>query len=88
MHLDRATLDRLALNAALAQAEKSLSEGGIPIGAALMAPPQGFTVGQNILWSLAQLAKMWLFVLVPLFLLAGLIEGLISPLVIVALYGG
>ena len=38
MHLDRATLDRLALNAALAQAEKSLSEGGIPIGAALMAP--------------------------------------------------
>lgn len=36
--LDRATLDQLALNAALAQAEKSLSEGGIPIGAALMAP--------------------------------------------------
>ncbi|MFN8500949.1 stage II sporulation protein M [Kouleothrix sp.] len=60
---------------------------GLRVGAALMAPPQGFTVGQNILWSLAQLAKMWLFVLVPLFLLAGLIEGLISPLVIVALYG-
>jgi uncharacterized membrane protein SpoIIM required for sporulation/ABC-type transport system involved in multi-copper enzyme maturation permease subunit len=61
---------------------------GIRVGAALMSPPKGFTVGQNILWSLAQLAKVWLFVLLPLFLVAGLIEGLISPLVIRALYGG
>lgn len=35
-HLDRATLDRLALDAAIAQAEKSEREGGIPIGGALM----------------------------------------------------
>ena len=34
----REDLDRLALNIAIAQAEKSLAEGGIPIGAALMAP--------------------------------------------------
>lgn len=34
----RRTLDRLALDAAIAQAEKSRREGGIPIGAALMAP--------------------------------------------------
>jgi len=34
----RDQLDRLALDAAIAQAEKSLAEGGIPIGAALMAP--------------------------------------------------
>lgn len=33
---DRASLDRLALEAAYAQAQKSLSEGGIPIGSALM----------------------------------------------------
>jgi uncharacterized membrane protein SpoIIM required for sporulation len=59
---------------------------GLRVGAALMSPPKGFTVGQNILWALAQLAKVWLFVLVPLFLLAGLIEGLITPLVVVALY--
>ena len=32
------TLDRLALDAAIEQAEKSLREGGIPIGSALMAP--------------------------------------------------
>jgi uncharacterized membrane protein SpoIIM required for sporulation len=53
-----------------------------------MAPPQGFSVGQNIMWSLAQFAKVWALVLVPLFLIAGLIEGLISPVVIRALYGG
>lgn len=34
--MDQLDLDRLALDAAIAQAEKSLSEGGIPIGAALM----------------------------------------------------
>ena len=31
-------LDRLALDAAIQQAEKSLSEGGIPIGGCLMTP--------------------------------------------------
>jgi uncharacterized membrane protein SpoIIM required for sporulation/ABC-type transport system involved in multi-copper enzyme maturation permease subunit len=61
---------------------------GLRVGAALMSPPRGFTVGQNILWALAQLAKVWLYVLVPLFLLAGLIEGLVTPQVIRALYGG
>jgi uncharacterized membrane protein SpoIIM required for sporulation len=59
---------------------------GIRIGVALMSPPKGFTVGQNILWSLAQFAKVWLFVLIPLFLIAGLIEGLVTPLIVQALY--
>jgi len=60
---------------------------GIRVGVALMSPPKGFTVGQNILWSLAQFAKVWLFVLIPLFLIAGLIEGLVTPLIVHALYG-
>jgi len=38
MPLDLPTLDRLALNAAYHQALKSRSEGGIPIGSALMTP--------------------------------------------------
>ena len=59
---------------------------GIRVGVALMSPPKGFTVGQNILWALAQFAKVWLFVLIPLFLLGGLIEGLVTPLIIRALY--
>ena len=36
--MERAELDRMALNAAHAQAVKGSGEGGIPIGAALMAP--------------------------------------------------
>jgi cytosine/creatinine deaminase len=36
--MNQPTLDRLALNAAHAQALKSRGEGGIPIGAALMGP--------------------------------------------------
>lgn len=36
--MDQATLDRLVLDAAYAQAIKSLREGGIPIGSALAAP--------------------------------------------------
>ncbi len=61
---------------------------GLRIGAALLAPPHGFTVGQNMLWSLAQFFKVWLLVLVPLFMLGSLIEGLITPLIVQALYGG
>jgi uncharacterized membrane protein SpoIIM required for sporulation len=61
---------------------------GIRIGISLMSPPKGFSVGQNILWSLAQFAKVWALVLVPLFLISGLIEGLVTPMVIRALYGG
>src|ERR1043165_3278304 len=36
--MNQGELDRLALDAAIAQAEKSLSEGGIPIGGCLMTP--------------------------------------------------
>ena len=61
---------------------------GLRIGASLLAAPPGFTVGQNLLWAGATFAKLWLLVLVPLIALAALIEGLLSPLVIAALYGG
>lgn len=60
---------------------------GIRIGAAVMAPPKGFTVGQNILWSLAQFGKVWLFVLLPMFLLAGIVQQLITTRILAALYG-
>lgn len=60
---------------------------GIRIGAALMAPPKGFTVGQNILWAFAQYAKVWLLVLLPLFALGAVIEGFVMPQVVRSLYG-
>lgn len=46
---DRDELDRIALDAAVAQAEKSWGEGGIPIGAALMTPEGGVVAaGHNM----------------------------------------
>src|SRR5262249_3656234 len=60
---------------------------GLRIGGAPLSPPKGFSVGRNILWALAQFFKVWALVLLPLFLAAALIEGLISPLVIASLYG-
>lgn len=61
---------------------------GLRIGAALLAAPPGFTVGYNLLWSLAAFAKVGLFVLLPLIALAATIEGLVTPLVVRGLYGG
>lgn len=60
---------------------------GIRIGAAVLYAPRGFTIGQNILWAFANFAKVFLFVVVPLTLLAATVEGLITPLVVRALYG-
>ncbi len=59
---------------------------GLRIGASILCPPPGFSVVQNLLWALANFLKVWLLVLLPLVLLASLIEGLVSPLVIQALY--
>ncbi|MEN9936300.1 MAG: hypothetical protein RLZZ387_2879, partial [Chloroflexota bacterium] len=61
---------------------------GVRVGAAMMRPPRGFSVGQNLLWSLAQLLKVWLLVLVPMFFAAALIQQLVSTQVVRALYGG
>ena len=61
---------------------------GIRIGASLLGQPPGFSAGQNLLWSLAAFAKTWLLVLLPLVALGSLIEGLVTPLIIRALYGG
>ncbi|EFO81588.1 hypothetical protein OSCT_0604 [Oscillochloris trichoides DG-6] len=64
-----------------------LSAGlGLRIGAAMLAPPPGFTTGQNLLWALAAFAKTWVFVLLPLVTIGSLIEGLITPQIIAALY--
>ena len=60
---------------------------GLRIGASLMAPPRGFTVGQNIMWAFAQFFKVWALVVLPLLLAGSLIEGLVTPLIIRALYG-
>ncbi|MGQ9926519.1 MAG: stage II sporulation protein M [Chloroflexaceae bacterium] len=61
---------------------------GLRIGVALLATPRGFTVGDNLLWSLAAFAKVWVLVLLPLIVVAATMEGLLTPLMVRALYGG
>ncbi|MEF3273563.1 MAG: stage II sporulation protein M [Chloroflexus sp.] len=55
---------------------------GLRMGAAVLTAPAEGTVGENILWSSAQAVKVWLLLIAPLVLIAALIEGLITPLVI------
>lgn len=59
---------------------------GLRVGASVMAPPKGFSVGQNLLWSLAQFFKIWLLVVVPLYLAAGLVQQLITTRIVAWLY--
>jgi uncharacterized membrane protein SpoIIM required for sporulation len=59
---------------------------GIRIGAALLSPPKGFSVGMNMLWALANAAKVWLLLLVPLILLSALVEGFLTPHIVYMLY--
>ncbi|WP_172450782.1 ABC transporter permease subunit [Candidatus Chloroploca asiatica] len=61
---------------------------GLRIGAALLSPPPGFSPADNLLWALANFAKVWMLVLVPLIALGALVEGLITPRVVLMLYGG
>jgi len=59
---------------------------GLRIGVALLPPPKGFTVGQHLLWALANFLKIWLFVLLPLLFISAMVEGLITPRILQMLY--
>lgn len=57
------------------------------LGLAVMAPPAGSTVGQSLLFGLADLIKVGLL-LVPLFMVAAYVEANVTPLVIRWVYLG
>ncbi|NJP06656.1 MAG: stage II sporulation protein M [Chloroflexaceae bacterium] len=59
---------------------------GLRIGASVLSPPPGFSVAQNILWAFASFAKVWLFVILPLTLVAAMLEGLVTTSVLQSLY--
>ncbi len=59
---------------------------GIRMGASLMPNQRGVSVGQNMLWALAQFIKVYVLVIVPLYLLAALLEGLVTPIVVRLVY--
>ena len=57
------------------------------IGAALVSPPAGLDVGQGFLLVLANFCKIFLFLVVPLLLVAAFIEANLTPQIVLALYG-
>jgi uncharacterized membrane protein SpoIIM required for sporulation/ABC-type transport system involved in multi-copper enzyme maturation permease subunit len=58
------------------------------IGAALVSPPAGLDVGQGFLLVLANFLKVFLFLVVPMLLIAAFIEANITPQIVLALYSG
>lgn len=59
---------------------------GLRMGAALLSTQGDFSVGENLLWAAAQATKVWLLLIAPLVLVAAIIEGLVTPLVIRLVY--
>ncbi len=57
------------------------------LGASIIAPPPGVTAGENLLRALADLAKMFLFVVLPLLLLAAWVEANVTPQIVIWFYG-
>jgi stage II sporulation protein M len=58
------------------------------LGASVLAPPPGKTLGEGWLLGLADWAKISLALVVPLLILAALAEALLTPLVVQAIFGG
>ncbi len=57
------------------------------LGASVISPPPGVTAGENLLRALANWIKMFVFVIVPLLLVAAWVEAHLTPQVVLWLYG-
>jgi uncharacterized membrane protein SpoIIM required for sporulation len=57
------------------------------VGASMVSPPSGLTVGDGLLLALADFAKVFLFLVVPLLLLAAFLEVNLTPHVVLWLKG-
>lgn len=57
------------------------------LGASIMSPPFGVTAGENLLRALADLVKIFVFVVVPMLLVAAAIEAHITPQIVLWFYG-
>jgi len=60
---------------------------GLRLGASIIAPPAGVTAGENLLRALAELLKIFFFVVLPMLLMAAWIEANITPQVVLWFYG-
>ncbi|MDE3087975.1 MAG: stage II sporulation protein M [Chloroflexota bacterium] len=57
------------------------------LGASIIAPPAGVSAGENLLHALADLVKMFIFVVIPLLLIAAWVEANVTPQVVLWFYG-
>lgn len=57
------------------------------IGASLVSPPRKFKVGQSLLLTLANFIKIFIFVVLPMLLLAAYVEANITPQIVLSVYG-
>lgn len=60
----------------------------VRLGATLMSPPQGVTVGEGWLWALADFIKVFIALVLPLLALAAAVEVHVTPLIVVWAFGG
>ncbi|MCL4395955.1 MAG: stage II sporulation protein M [Chloroflexi bacterium] len=57
------------------------------LGASIISPPTGVTAADNLLHALADLVKVFLFAVLPLLLVAAVVEANVTPQIVVWLYG-
>ncbi len=58
------------------------------LGAAVMAPPPGFSIGESLLLAIADFLKIFFLLVVPMLLVAAFIEVNITPQVVLWFFGG
>jgi ABC-type transport system involved in multi-copper enzyme maturation permease subunit len=61
---------------------------GLRLGASIMAPPPGFSISESLLLSAADLVKVFALVVIPMLLLAAVVEVYVTPLVVMRFFGG
>lgn len=57
------------------------------MGASMVSPPKGLTVGEGLLLALADFLKIFLFLILPMLLVAAALEIWITPQIVLAVYG-
>jgi len=60
----------------------------LKIGAAILAPPRGLSLGEGVLLAIVNFLKIFFLLVVPLLLLAAFLEARVTPLVALWLLGG
>jgi uncharacterized membrane protein SpoIIM required for sporulation/ABC-type transport system involved in multi-copper enzyme maturation permease subunit len=61
---------------------------GLRVGAGVLAPPQGFSLGETLLHGLADFCKAFVFLVLPLLLVAAFVEFYVTPQVLLWVVGG